>query len=247
VGRKLKNAQKHWLPFKARVFLGVSLMFVGSIALTLILSLTQDRLSATNNICANTKSCLESFKYKVENGVQGYFAGKLFDAPEILQMPVTGLTSAVLGESDNLEEKRIYIDLATQTLTAYDGENLFMKTLVSTGKWFPTPTGEFRIWVKLKSTRMSGGEGEDYYDLPNVPFTMYFEGDTLSRNRGFAIHGAYWHNNFGHPMSHGCVNMRHTDVEKLYNWANPPTVGNTTHSSIDNLGTRVTIFGEAPL
>lgn len=220
---------------------------MGILALSLILMLSDEKISSSQNKCANTRTCQDGFKYKVENGVKGYFSGRAFEAPKIDDGSFTASSqSEVLGESDNLEEKRIYVDLATQTLTAYEGENIFMKTLVSTGKWFPTPTGEFRIWVKIRSTRMSGGEGDDYYDLPNVPFTMYIEGDTLSRSRGFAIHGAYWHNNFGHPMSHGCINMKQTDVEKLYNWASPPSTGHTTHASSDNLGTRVTIFGEAP-
>jgi lipoprotein-anchoring transpeptidase ErfK/SrfK len=68
--------------------------------------------------------------------------------------------------------------------------------------------GRFRIQTKLRSTRMSGPG----YNLPNVPYTMYFY-------RGYAIHGTYWHNNFGHPMSHGCVNMRTGDAAWVYNWA----------------------------
>ena len=68
--------------------------------------------------------------------------------------------------------------------------------------------GTFRIYVKYRSTPMSG---PGYY-LPAVPHTMYFYG-------GYAIHGAYWHNNFGRPMSHGCVNMRLADAAALFNWA----------------------------
>lgn len=104
----------------------------------------------------------------------------------------------------------IEIDLSAQTLTAYEGNRPVFQRLVSTGlPRTPTPIGTFRILWKLPSQRMTGPG----YDLPNVPWVMYFT------NRGHAIHGAYWHNNFGHPMSHGCVNMRPGDAHWLYNFA----------------------------
>jgi lipoprotein-anchoring transpeptidase ErfK/SrfK len=103
----------------------------------------------------------------------------------------------------------IDIDLSGQTLTAYDGNTPVFQRLVSTGLAFPTPVGTYQILYKVQSQRMTGPG----YDLPNVPWVMYFT------NRGHAIHGAYWHNNFGHPMSHGCVNMRIEDARWLYNWA----------------------------
>ena len=62
---------------------------------------------------------------------------------------------------------------------------------------------------------MRGGTGRDRYDLPNVPHVMYFY-------RDYAIHGAYWHNNFGRPMSHGCVNLSNSAAKWMYGWA---TVG----------------------
>lgn len=198
-------------------------------------------------MCANSISCLKDLRGTVEHNATGYFAGKYVHAPNISDVQDTS-SREVLGEDTSSGEKHIYVDLVKQTLTAYEGDKIFMQTLVSTGKWYPTPIGEFRIWAKLRSTRMSGGEGADYYDLPNVPYTMYFEGEALSRSRGFAIHGAYWHNNFGHPMSHGCVNMREIDVKKLFAWAEPVSDDeNTTHSSSINHGTRITISGEAPL
>ncbi|MDP4011299.1 MAG: L,D-transpeptidase [Candidatus Roizmanbacteria bacterium] len=88
---------------------------------------------------------------------------------------------------------------------------------------------------------MAGGSGADYYNLPNVPYVMYFSNPQVPASRGFSLHGAYWHNNFGHAMSHGCINMKETDVAKLYDWATPNSTGTTTHSSIDNPGTKITI------
>jgi lipoprotein-anchoring transpeptidase ErfK/SrfK len=158
------------------------------------------------------------FKLQVENEVMGVFHGQEVMPPAI-DLAQAEPETQVLGEADPSAEKRIYVDLSTQTLTAYQGDSLFMSALVSTGKWGRTPTGEFSIWSKFRATRMSGGSGSDYYNLPNVPYTMFFSGSGVAANRGFALHGAYWHNNFGHPMSHGCINMRTVDSQKLFNWA----------------------------
>ncbi len=106
-------------------------------------------------------------------------------------------------------EKWIEINLTNQTLTAWQGDIAVMHTNVSTGKAAtPTVVGEFAVRTKIPSQTMSG---DDYY-LPGVPWVMYFFAD-------YAIHGAYWHMNFGVPMSHGCVNMLIPEAEALYNWA----------------------------
>jgi LysM repeat protein len=106
-------------------------------------------------------------------------------------------------------EKWIDVNLSRQTLTAYEGTTAVFTAVVSTGtRWYPTVVGTFSVYVKYASTTMSG---PGYY-LTNVPYTMYFY-------RGYGIHGTYWHNNFGTPMSHGCVNMRTPDAQWLYNWA----------------------------
>jgi LysM repeat protein len=105
-------------------------------------------------------------------------------------------------------EKWIDINLSTQTVTAYSGQTPVFTALASTGTWrTPTVVGTYRIYAKYASTHMSGPG----YNLPNVPYTMYFY-------RGYALHGTYWHSNFGTPMSHGCVNLATPDAEWLYNW-----------------------------
>jgi LysM repeat protein len=110
----------------------------------------------------------------------------------------------------------IDVNLSAQTLTAYEGNTPVRSTLVSTGiPSKPTPTGQFRIYVKYVSTLMSG---PGYY-LPNVPYTMYFY-------RGYSLHGTYWHSNFGHPMSHGCINLPTPEAEWLFNWASVGTLVN---------------------
>jgi len=113
--------------------------------------------------------------------------------------------SPVAGRTD----KYFLVDLSDQRLYAFEGQTLVRQTIVSTGRW-PTPTviGEFKIWIKLESTRMTGPG----YDLPNVPYTMYFY-------QGYGIHGTYWHNNFGTPMSHGCVNLPTPEAQWAFYWA----------------------------
>jgi len=125
----------------------------------------------------------------------------------------------ILGETtNNTVEKWVEVDLSDQRLNMKKGGTTVGTFLVSTGKWYPTPKGEWRIWTKLRYTRMRGGSKAlgTFYDLPNVPYTMYYY-------RGYGIHGAYWHNNFGQPMSHGCVNMKPEEAGIVFNWANVGT------------------------
>jgi hypothetical protein len=93
---------------------------------------------------------------------------------------------------------------------------------------------------------MTGGTGADFYDLPNVPYVMFFANNEIPESSGFSLHGAYWHDNFGHPMSHGCINMRIADAKRLYDWVDPPTTGLTTLATTDKPGTEVTVVGTAP-
>ena len=195
--------------------------------------------------CANSISCAKELSGHIEQNAKGVFEDKTVIPPPI-NLALDIKEKAVLGASLHPGEKHIYVDLSTQTLYAFQGKNLVLKTLVSTGKWHPTPTGDFTIWVKMRATRMSGGSGDDYYNLPNVPYVMYFYNDDVPKASGFSLHGAYWHSNFGHPMSHGCVNMRITDAQELYNWVDPPSDGLTTYASVDHPGTKITITGTAP-
>ncbi len=105
--------------------------------------------------------------------------------------------------------KRFLVDLSEQRLYAYEGDTLVRTTLVSTGlPATPTVTGTFYIYLRYPSQRMRGPG----YDLPGVPYVQYFY-------KGYGLHGTYWHNNFGQPMSHGCVNMPTPEAEWAYNWA----------------------------
>lgn len=127
-------------------------------------------------------------------------------------VPTATATRVVPGEppsTTHLGLKWIELDLSAQELTAYEGETEVHSALVSTGvASMPTPLGEHRIYRKIRSQVMSG---PGYY-LPNVEWVSYFI-------KGYAIHGTYWHTNFGHPMSHGCVNMTNDDAKWIYEWA----------------------------
>jgi len=113
-------------------------------------------------------------------------------------------------------ERWIDVDLSQQMVYAYEGNVVVNGFLVSTGTWqHPTVTGQYYIYIKLLYANMSG---PGYY-LPNVPYTMYFY-------KGYALHGTYWHHNFGTPMSHGCVNLSTPDAEWLYYWASIGTLVN---------------------
>ncbi len=132
-------------------------------------------------------------------------------------------------------EKWIEVDLYEQTLAAYEGDRMVYATLVSSGlaRW-PTPTGLSRIWAKAVSSKMSGRDGyPDYYFLQDVPWIMYFNGDV-------ALHGAYWHDRFGAPHSHGCVNLSPKDALWLFNWTTPSAgPNNWTLPKLENPGTWV--------
>lgn len=167
--------------------------------------------------CANSLTCKSDLTVSVDNNASGIFQGRRVVPPKV-DLAQAMAQSSVLGVRVSNEEKHIYIDLSTQTLYAYEGSAQIMKTLISSGKWGRTPTGNFHIWTKLPVTRMAGGSGADYYNLPNIQWVMYFY-------RDFGTHTAYWHNNFGRPMSHGCVNMRLIDAKDLYAWADGPSEG----------------------
>lgn len=178
-----------------------------------------------------------------------YFNNQRIKVPGSLQEEkvLAGSSEALSANQEDLSvnqaEKWIEINLTMQKLYAREGDRIVYEFPISSGKWARTPTGEFRIWSKLKYTKMSGGSKHDntYYYLPNVPYTQYFY-------RGFALHGTYWHNNFGHPMSHGCINMYTPDAEIMFYWTSPSVPDNkwVVYPTQNSPGTRVVVRGVAP-
>lgn len=127
----------------------------------------------------------------------------------------------VLTKDTPPTEKRIVVDLSQEMLYAYDGDTLFMQASVSTGlELTPTTIGTFSVYKKTPSRYMQGpipGVSEQSYDLPGVPWDLYFT------QGGAVIHGAYWHDHFGEPWSHGCVNLPPDKAKELYLWADVGT------------------------
>lgn len=127
------------------------------------------------------------------------------------------------------EKKRIEVSIARQELVAYEGENVILRTRISSGVPMSdpppgepstdTPQGEFHIQNKMPSKHMGDGEvtsDPEAYELPGVPWVCFFEPE-----HGVATHGTYWHTNFGTYMSHGCVNMVTEEAKFLFRWATP--------------------------
>ena len=218
---------------KKRKFLLLSPLFL---ILGVGIILISGKKTSTASAC-NTENLSGEF---IGGEVNAYIDGEEVLAPKLA---VEDNNPDVLGVADNVN-KWIEIDLSEQKLRAWNGDQLFLETLVSTGlPWYPTPTGEYRIWIKLRSTKMEGGEGKYYYYLPNVPFVMFFSNESTPGYLGYGLHGTYWHNDFGTQRSHGCVNLPTSAAEKLYYWTSPVNESGrwTTYSSADNPGTRIVI------
>ncbi|MBI4954162.1 MAG: L,D-transpeptidase [Myxococcales bacterium] len=126
-------------------------------------------------------------------------------------------------------ERWLDVELATQTLVAYEGERAVFATLVSTGKGAEgsanaTPKGTHRIWIKLFTSVMDNLEDEDaarYYRMEDVPYVQYFK-------KGVGLHAAYWHHSFGRVRSHGCVNLAPRDAARLFDFTLPRLPGGWT-------------------
>jgi hypothetical protein len=190
--------------------------------------------------CCNTQDILNSDGSFDEIANLAVFGNQFIDYPKnSLAQVENNSDSRVLGTKNAAgEEKWIEVSLDQQILRAWEGNKVIMEFPISSGLWYPTPKGDFGIWYKTRYQRMKGGSKElgTCYDLPNVPSNMFFY-------LGFGIHGAYWHNNFGHPMSHGCVNTPLVNAAQLFEWTGPivPPGKNITKASTDNPGTRVFI------
>lgn len=137
------------------------------------------------------------------NGIQS--ADLIFAGQTLALKPDPEMRAIAIAEPG----KTIIVVISEQKVYAYEDNILLAEFLSSTGTWqHPTVIGKYAIWIKLESTTM---DGPGYY-LPDVPYTMYFY-------QGYGLHGTYWHENFGTPMSHGCVNLKTENAEWLYNWA----------------------------
>ena len=136
-------------------------------------------------------------------------------------------------------EKHIYVDIATQSVTAFEGQTLVLTARCSSGgKGTTTPLGDFQTFHKGPTIHMTNdgeaGAGQGY-DLPGVPWVSFFTGT------GISFHGTYWHNDYGKPRSHGCVNLRPEDARFLYRWSSPLVPIHTQYLYEPGQGTSVQI------
>jgi len=139
---------------------------------------------------------------KVLSGTAGVISIATFPVPkgEIVKNPH--------AQPGRYAGRYIDVNLSEQTLYAFEGTTLVNQFLISSGiSSHPTPTGEFSVYSKTRAQTMDGPG----YSLPNVEWISWWSSD-------YSIHGTYWHNNFGTPMSHGCLNASNADAEWIYNW-----------------------------
>jgi hypothetical protein len=131
------------------------------------------------------------------------------------------------------------VSIVNQSLVAYEGTKPVYATLVSTGKdglgdpkkTHSTPRGSFRVHTKHVTATMSGDQPGDEFDLRDIPYVQYF-------HEGFALHAAFWHDVFGTPRSHGCINLSPRDARWLFSWTDPP-VPQQWHTTFSSLGTLI--------
>ena len=163
--------------------------------------------------------------YHIFDDITGYYVSSLHVRP-IPHEELSPITPDV-----PLEEKRIDVNLTTQTVTALEYDKPVFEAKISSGANYPrkpgqistvtpvSPPGDFHIFEKRPSVHMGNGNlvaDVDDYELPGVSWVLYFT------EFGHAFHGTYWHDNFGTPMSHGCINMRTSEARWLFRWALPP-------------------------
>lgn len=157
--------------------------------------------------------------YQLREGIVSK-SGVCVPAWSVRRIAPEDLTPLSPGQPD----KRIVIDLQSQALTCFEGDTAVFSTVIASGgKGRATPRGKFRITIKRHTDHLAGGSGDERYNLPGVPFPVYFT------DSGVAIHGTYWHNDYGRPRSHGCVNVPNPAARWIFRWAEP-AIPYQTHS-----------------
>jgi lipoprotein-anchoring transpeptidase ErfK/SrfK len=149
----------------------------------------------------------------VELAEGGWMLASDLARPKVAPLPA-GITER--------DERWIDVDTASQTLVAYQGPRPVYATLVSTGLGAlrpgdATPLGTHRVWVKLMASDMGNVQKEDrdaHYSLEDVPYVQFFD-------EAVGLHGTYWHGDFGHPRSHGCVNLSPLDARWMFDFTSP--------------------------
>ena len=136
------------------------------------------------------------------------------------------------------EEKLLHVDLTTQMVTAFEGEKLVLSARCASGqRGTDTPVGEWTTYHKGPSIHMTnfGDAVANIYSLPGVPWVSFFTGS------GHAFHGTYWHNDYGHPRSNGCINLPSSISKWVYRWSSPVVPSNEDYINLPGQGTRVLV------
>lgn len=170
--------------------------------------------------------------YQLQDGVT-WSPGPYVPIWSVRRIPADQLAPISPGRSD----KWIQIGITDQVLTCFERETTVFTTRISSGvSGLGTPLGEHRVLYQRHTQRMIGGSGDDRYDLPGIAFPVYF---TWS---GVAIHGTYWHNDYGRRHSHGCVNVTNEAAQWIFRWTDPPVpYDQHTLTSSSGEGTRVVV------
>jgi hypothetical protein len=137
------------------------------------------------------------------------------------------------------DDKHIIVERETQMVTAFEGDKLVFSQRCSSGsKGTETPQGEFRTYHKGPAVHMTnqGDAIENIYNLPGVPWCSFFTG------LGHALHGTYWHNDYGRPRSHGCVNLPSEAAKFIYRWSLPNVPPDEDYVHLPGEGTRVQVI-----
>ncbi len=149
--------------------------------------------------------------YRLQDGI-AYSPG-----PYVLASSLRYLSPAALTPiSSERTDKQIVIDVVKQEMTCFEGETPIFSARTATGFGSNrTPRGEYEVLRKSHTSYMIGGVGSDYYNLPGVSFPTYFTRSAI------AVHGTYWHNDYGRPRSHGCVNVLNDAAQFVFRWTTP--------------------------
>lgn len=138
--------------------------------------------------------------------------------------------------SPGVSEKRIEIDLTRQRMVAYEGSRPVFTTRIASGYFEgDTPIGEFRVERKQPTRHMASNLAGNEFDLPGVPWVCYISWT------GVSFHGTYWHNNYGTPQSHGCINLTPQAAKWIYRWTDPPVPADEDYVESES-GTLVKIY-----
>ncbi len=149
--------------------------------------------------------------YRLQEGI-AYSPGPYVPASAMRHLSEAQVAPLSVGVKD----KRVEVNLKEQVLTCFEGDSAVFSTRTATGYGTHyTPKGEYRVLRKHYTSYMIGGQGDDYYNLPGIAFPTYFTGS------GIAVHGTYWHNDYGRVRSHGCVNVSNDAAQFVFRWTEP--------------------------